>query len=181
MDVGYGTRDEPRRALYVLLAGAEGGGPTAQAARQAREEELAGFLCKIQGEVIQETRGLLARRVAEQEKARKHRERDRYRRSRSEEEVRVSGEDATDLGWLLLASPRTVARDLLAGIRQGRGKKECLAVGELFRCVLLHRCLLFLEDGVKGITSVRPLPSPLMRPVPAGGHGAKRAVVKVFV
>ncbi len=67
MDVSYGTCDDPRRALYVLLAGAEGGGPTARAARQAREEELAGFLCKIQGEVIQEARGLLARRVAEQE------------------------------------------------------------------------------------------------------------------
>jgi hypothetical protein len=68
MDTSYGTRDDPRIALYVLLAGAEGGGQSARAARQAQGEELAGFLCKVQDEVIEETRRLLARRVAEQKR-----------------------------------------------------------------------------------------------------------------
>ncbi len=68
MDTTHDVCDDPRRALYVLLAGAEGGGPTARAARQAQDEELAGFLCEVQDEVVEEAKRLLARRVAEQEK-----------------------------------------------------------------------------------------------------------------
>ncbi len=68
MDTSYATRDDPRRALYVLLAGAEGGGPTARAARQADDEELARFLCKVQDEVVEEARRLLTRRMADQGK-----------------------------------------------------------------------------------------------------------------
>jgi hypothetical protein len=41
---------------------------TVRAARQAQDEELAGFLCKVQDEVGEEARRLLARRMAEQEK-----------------------------------------------------------------------------------------------------------------
>lgn len=57
--------DGPHAALYTLLAGAEGCGPAARAARQAQDEELADFLCKVQKEVVEEAGRLLAQRVAE--------------------------------------------------------------------------------------------------------------------
>jgi hypothetical protein len=71
-------------------------------------------------------------------------------------------------------------RDLIAGIREGKRQKEYLAVGELVRCVLLRRCLLFLEVGVKGTSSVRLLLCTLMRPLPAGGQGIKGALKVVL-
>lgn len=54
--------DDPHAALYTLLAGAEGCGP---AARQAQDDELADFLCKVQDEVVEEAGRLRAQRVAE--------------------------------------------------------------------------------------------------------------------
>jgi hypothetical protein len=57
--------DDPQAALYALLAGAEGCGPAARIARQAQDDELADFLCKVQDEVVEEAGRLLAQRVAE--------------------------------------------------------------------------------------------------------------------
>ena len=57
--------DDPHAALYALLAGAEGCRAAASAARQAQDEELADFLCKVQDEVVEEAGRLLAQRVAE--------------------------------------------------------------------------------------------------------------------
>ena len=57
--------DDPHAALYALLAGAEAGGPAARAARLAQDDELADFLCKVQGDVVEEAGRLLAQRVAE--------------------------------------------------------------------------------------------------------------------
>ena len=59
------ARDEPRRALYALLAGAEGRGPAARSARLAQDDELADFLCRVQGKIVGEAERLLDRRVAE--------------------------------------------------------------------------------------------------------------------
>ena len=52
-------------ALHALLAGAEGCGPAARSARLAQDDELADFLCGVQGEVVGEAERLLAERVAE--------------------------------------------------------------------------------------------------------------------
>jgi hypothetical protein len=54
-----------RTALYDLLAGAEGCGPAARAARRAQDDELAGFLCKAQEEIGGQARRPLAQRAAE--------------------------------------------------------------------------------------------------------------------
>jgi hypothetical protein len=61
----HDARNEPRRALYALLAGAEGCGPAARSARLAQDDELADFLCRVQDEIVGEAYSLLARRVAE--------------------------------------------------------------------------------------------------------------------
>lgn len=61
----HDARNEPRRALYALLAGAEGCGPAARSARLAQDDELADFLCRVQDEIVGEANSLLARRVAE--------------------------------------------------------------------------------------------------------------------
>jgi hypothetical protein len=59
------TRNEPQRALYTLLAGAEGCGPAARSARLSDDNELADFLCRVQEEIVGEAKRLLQRRVAE--------------------------------------------------------------------------------------------------------------------
>jgi hypothetical protein len=59
------VRNEPQRALYALLAGAEGCGPAARSARLAQDDELADFLCGVQDEIVGEAERLLQRRVAE--------------------------------------------------------------------------------------------------------------------
>lgn len=59
------ARNEPRRALYALLSGAEGCGPAARSARLAGDDELAGFLYMAQGEIVGEAERLLAERAAE--------------------------------------------------------------------------------------------------------------------
>jgi len=61
----HDARNETKRALYVLLAGAEGCGPAARSARLAQDDELADFLCRVQGEMVGEARRLLDQRVAE--------------------------------------------------------------------------------------------------------------------
>jgi len=59
------ARNEPRGALYALLAGAQGCGPAARSARLAQDDELVDFLCRVQGEIVGEAEWLLERRVAE--------------------------------------------------------------------------------------------------------------------
>jgi hypothetical protein len=61
----YYTRNQPQRALYVLLIGAEGCGPAARSARLAHDNELADFLCRVQEEIVGEAKRLLQRRMAE--------------------------------------------------------------------------------------------------------------------
>ena len=61
----HDARNEPQRALYALLAGAEGCGPAARSARLAHDNELADFLCRVQQEIVGEAKRLLQRRVAE--------------------------------------------------------------------------------------------------------------------
>jgi hypothetical protein len=61
----HDTQNESRRALHALLAGAEGGGPAARSARLALDDELAEFLCRVQGEIVGEAERLLAERAAE--------------------------------------------------------------------------------------------------------------------
>ena len=56
---------DARTALYDLLAGAEGCGPAARAARRAQDDELADFLCRAQDEIVGEAQRLLAQRAAE--------------------------------------------------------------------------------------------------------------------
>ena len=60
-----GAHGEAHTALYALLAGAEGCGPAARTARLAQDDELADFLLRVQGEVAEEARRLLAERGAE--------------------------------------------------------------------------------------------------------------------
>jgi hypothetical protein len=57
--------NDAQKALYALLAGAEGCGPAARSARLAQDDELADFLCGVQDEVVGEARRLLAQRTAE--------------------------------------------------------------------------------------------------------------------
>ena len=59
------TRNEPQRALYALLSGAEGCGPAARSARLSHDNELADFLCRVQEEIVGEAKRHLERRVAE--------------------------------------------------------------------------------------------------------------------
>ena len=59
------ARNEPRRALYALLAGTEDCGTAARSLRLAHDHELADFLCGVQGEIVDEAKRLLNRRVAE--------------------------------------------------------------------------------------------------------------------
>jgi hypothetical protein len=61
----HDARNDTHRALYALLAGAEGCGPAARSARLAQDDELADFLCGVQGEVVEEAKRLLAQRTAE--------------------------------------------------------------------------------------------------------------------
>jgi hypothetical protein len=42
----HDAHNEPQRALYALLAGAEGCGPAARSARLAQYDELADFPCR---------------------------------------------------------------------------------------------------------------------------------------
>jgi hypothetical protein len=62
---GQDLRTDAHTALYALLAGAEGCGPAARSARLAQDEELAEFLCSVQGEIVQEAGRLLAQYTAE--------------------------------------------------------------------------------------------------------------------
>lgn len=61
----HDARHEPRRALYALLAGAEGCGTAARSARLARDDELAEFQCRVQEEIVGEVMRHLEGRVAE--------------------------------------------------------------------------------------------------------------------
>jgi hypothetical protein len=49
--VAYG---EAHTALYALLSETEGCGPAARSARLAQDDELADFLLRVQGEVVEE-------------------------------------------------------------------------------------------------------------------------------
>ena len=64
-DARGAAHGEAQTALYALLAGAEGCGPAARSARLAQDDELADFLLRVQGEVVEEAGRLLAERVAE--------------------------------------------------------------------------------------------------------------------
>ena len=62
----HDTRNDAQRALYALLAGAEGCGTAARSARlAAHDDELADFLCGAQEEIVGEAERLLAQRAAE--------------------------------------------------------------------------------------------------------------------
>jgi hypothetical protein len=51
------TKADTQRALYALLAGAEGCGPAARSARLAQDDELADFLLRVQGRSSGKPRG----------------------------------------------------------------------------------------------------------------------------
>ena len=57
--------NDAQRALYALLAGAEGCGTAARSARLAQDDELADFLCGVQDGIVGEATRLLDERVAE--------------------------------------------------------------------------------------------------------------------
>jgi hypothetical protein len=61
----YDARNDAQRALYALLAGAEGCGAAARSARLAQDDELADFLCGVQDDIVGEAKRLLAQRTAE--------------------------------------------------------------------------------------------------------------------
>jgi hypothetical protein len=62
---GKGPRNDAHTALHTLLAGVEGCGPDARIARLANDDELADFLCRVQVEIVEEAKRLLAQRLAE--------------------------------------------------------------------------------------------------------------------
>ena len=62
---GQDPRNEANAALYALLSGAEGCGTAARSARLAQDDELAEFLCGVQGKIVDEAGRLLAQRTAE--------------------------------------------------------------------------------------------------------------------
>jgi hypothetical protein len=61
----HDAHDESRRALYALLASAEGCGPAARRARLAHDDETADFLRRVQDEIVGEAKRHSERRVAE--------------------------------------------------------------------------------------------------------------------
>ncbi len=61
--------NDPRRVLYTVMAGAEGGGPIARAAQQAQDEVLAEFVRKVQEEMIEMAGERLAQWETEKESA----------------------------------------------------------------------------------------------------------------
>jgi hypothetical protein len=61
----HDARNDAQRALYALLAGAEGCGAAARSARLAQDDELADFLCGVHEEIVGEAKRLLAQRTAE--------------------------------------------------------------------------------------------------------------------
>jgi hypothetical protein len=61
----HDARNDAQRALYALLAGAEGCGAAARSARLAQDDELADFLCGVQDDIVGEAKRLLAQRTAE--------------------------------------------------------------------------------------------------------------------
>ena len=63
--MAHQARNDAQKALYALLAGAQGCGPAARSARLAQDNELADFLCRVHEEVLEEAKRLLAQRVAE--------------------------------------------------------------------------------------------------------------------
>ena len=63
--MAYQARHDAQQALFDLLAGAEGCEPAARSARLAQDTELADFLLRVQEEVVEEAKRLLAQRVAE--------------------------------------------------------------------------------------------------------------------
>jgi hypothetical protein len=56
---------DAHKALYALLEGTKVCGTAARNARLAQDNELAEFLCRVQEEVVEEAKRLLAQRVAE--------------------------------------------------------------------------------------------------------------------
>ncbi len=61
----HDARNDAQRALYALLAGAEGCGAAARSARLAQDDELADFLCGVHEEIVGEAKRLLAQRTVE--------------------------------------------------------------------------------------------------------------------
>jgi hypothetical protein len=61
----HDARNDAQRALYALLAGAEGCGAAARSARLAQDDELADFLCGVQDDIVGEAKRLLAQRTVE--------------------------------------------------------------------------------------------------------------------
>jgi hypothetical protein len=59
------ARHDTHEALYSLIAGAEGYVSAARSARLTQDNELADFLLRVQEEVLEEAKRLLAQRVAE--------------------------------------------------------------------------------------------------------------------
>ena len=57
--------DAHYEALYSLIAGAEGCATAARSAELAQDDEIADFLLRVQEEVVEEAKRLLAQRVAE--------------------------------------------------------------------------------------------------------------------
>jgi hypothetical protein len=57
--------DANYEALYDLITGAEGCASGARSATLAQDNELADFLVRVQEEVVEEAKRLLAQRVAE--------------------------------------------------------------------------------------------------------------------
>jgi len=56
--------DAHYEALYGLIAGAEGCATAARSAELAQDDEIAEFLLRVQEEVVEEAKRLLAQRVA---------------------------------------------------------------------------------------------------------------------
>jgi hypothetical protein len=57
--------DTHYEALYGLVAGAEGYASAVRSAELAQDDEIADFLLRVQEEVVEEAKRLLAQRVAE--------------------------------------------------------------------------------------------------------------------
>jgi len=63
--MAHEARNDAQQALYALLAGAKGCGHAGRSARLAQDNELADFLSRVQEEVVEEAKRLLAQRVGE--------------------------------------------------------------------------------------------------------------------
>ena len=138
-----GSSEDARRALHILMAGAEGGGPSARAAQHAQDEELAEFFRKVQEEVLE----VAAERLAQREAQREASPRERHEVMLDDEEKEFAERAARRL-------------EAVAGRLEQESRRPRVVDGEtLARAQELRVAAFIVRDEAK-VVALRDLPFP---------------------